>query len=201
MPPGLRHWTARHPNHGMLVSSYALEAEGVLLNPLLPDGSREVLEAMTVTAIVLTNRHHVRDAERLAGPDVPVFAPSAGLDDMSGLDVPVEGYADGDRLPGDLRAAEVGHLSADEFAVFSARHRALAVADGVMRDGDGPLSVPPDGLIGDDPAAVKRGLGRALTRLCDELEFDHVLLAHGLPLIGDGNERLRRFAAELARGG
>ena len=32
-------------------------------------------------------------------------------------------------------------------------------------------------------------------RLADEVEFDHLLLAHGTPVIGDARERLRRFAA------
>jgi hypothetical protein len=30
-----------------------------------------------------------------------------------------------------------------------------------------------------------------LTRLLAELDFEHVLLAHGSPLIGDGRERLQ----------
>jgi hypothetical protein len=195
--PGLRHWTARHPNIGWLVSSYALVAEGVLLNPLLPDPDEGELDGITVRAIVLTNRHHVRSAQDLAADGVTIHAPAAGLHDLQDVRPPVEGYEDGDALPGGLVAVEVGALSPDEFAVFSAEHRALAVADGVMRDGDGPLQAVPDGLMGDDPAGVRRGLAEAYTRICDELEFDHLLLAHGPPVIGDGREQLRRYAASL----
>jgi hypothetical protein len=32
-------------------------------------------------------------------------------------------------------------------------------------------------------------------RLAAEVDFDHVLLAHGPPIVGDGRERLRAFAA------
>jgi hypothetical protein len=180
------------------VSSYALEDEGVLINPLLPDGDRGVIADLELSAIVLTNRHHMRDSEELAGEDLVIHVPEAGLWDLGGVQAQLAGYKDGDELPGNLKAYEVGALSDDEFAVFSPAHRALAVADGVIRDGDGPLQAVPDDLMGDDPAAVKRGLAQAFTRLCDELEFDHLLLAHGLPVVGDGREQLREYAASLS---
>jgi hypothetical protein len=41
------------------------------------------------------------------------------------------------------------------------------VADGVVRDADGPLAFVPDPLLGDDPEAVKRGLEEAYRRLCE----------------------------------
>jgi hypothetical protein len=50
----------------------------------------------------------------------------------------------------------------------------------------------PDGLMGDDPEAVKEGLHDSYSRLL-KLDFDHLLLAHGLPVVGDGKEQLRSF--------
>jgi Metallo-beta-lactamase superfamily len=198
LPEGLRHWTAVHPNIGSEVSSYALVPEGVVLNPLLPDGDRGVLDGCELRAIVLTNRHHVRDAERLATESgVAIHAPAVGLDDLRGLDAAVAGYADREGLPGGLQAIEVGVLSPDEFAVLAPQYRALAVADGARRKGDGPLEAMPDGLLGDDPEAVRRGLGERYAELAAELEFDHLLLAHGLPVIGDGRGALARYAASL----
>ena len=46
----------------------------------------------------------------------------------------------------------------------------------------------------DDPPATKRALLEGLARLLAELDFEHVLLAHGSPLIGDGRERLQELA-------
>lgn len=54
----------------------------------------------------------------------------------------------------------------------------------------------PDPLIAEEPAqveSVKRDLREAYRRLCD-LEWDTLLLAHGLPLAGDGKAKLRAFA-------
>ena len=50
----------------------------------------------------------------------------------------------------------------------------------------------PDWLMGDDPAAVKEGLLDSYSRLLT-LDFDHLLLAHGTPAVGDGKEQLRSF--------
>ena len=53
----------------------------------------------------------------------------------------------------------------------------------------------PDYLLGDDPEAEKQRLRDGFARLAAEVDFDHLLLAHGTPILGDGRERLRRFAA------
>lgn len=49
-----------------------------------------------------------------------------------------------------------------------------------------------DDLLGDDPAKVKRGLNDAFRGLLTR-DFDHLLFAHGEPLVGGGNAALREF--------
>ena len=69
------------------------------------------------------------------------------------------------------------------------------VADGVVQwEPGGPLGFVPDSLMGEDPEAVKASLTAAFTRLL-ELDFDHLLLTHRQPVIGDGKEALRQFLA------
>jgi glyoxylase-like metal-dependent hydrolase (beta-lactamase superfamily II) len=46
--------------------------------------------------------------------------------------------------------------------------------------------------MGDDAATVRAGLRESLRRLLD-LDFDHLLFAHGDPLIGGGKRALRQF--------
>jgi hypothetical protein len=59
-----------------------------------------------------------------------------------------------------------------------------------MGYGDDGLAFVPDELLGDDPAAIRSGL---LARFDDLLELDwqHLLLAHGDPVIGSGKSALR----------
>jgi hypothetical protein len=43
----------------------------------------------------------------------------------------------------------------------------------------------------DDPEETKRGLLDACARLLAEQDFEHLLLAHGGPVVGDGRELLQ----------
>ena len=52
------------------------------------------------------------------------------------------------------------------------------------------LTFVPDSLM-DDPEKTRTGLRAAYRRLLDELEFDHLLLAHGAPVLGTAKAELR----------
>ena len=51
----------------------------------------------------------------------------------------------------------------------------------------------PDRYI-DDVGAEKQAIREGLARLAAELDFEHLLLAHGDPIVGDGRELLREWA-------
>lgn len=204
--PGLFHWTAAHPKIRIEVSSYWIAGAKVLLDPLLPGRGLEWLQEMGPPEhVILTNRHHWRHcSEIVARFGCPVWCHELGLYELDGEPgrEHARGFRAGDRLPGGIEAHEVGVLCPDESALrfdLPEGGACLAVADGVVRlgeAGDGPLAFVPDSLIAEGPAqveAVKRGLREAYRRLC-ELEWDTLLLAHGLPRVGDGKERLRAFA-------
>ena len=99
----------------------------------------------------------------------------------------------GATLAGGVVAHEVGILCPDETAFEIPDVRALAVADGVVNYGG--LRFVPDHLIGDDPEAVKRGLRARYADLAERIDFDHLLCAHGEPVVGTGRQALRDFAA------
>ena len=117
----------------------------------------------------------------------------AGLHEFSRDDA-VEGFDIGETLPGGVVACELGAICPDDTALYVPAKRALVIADGVVRGGpygeSGPLGFVPDSLM-DDPPATKRGLLAACARLLAELDFDHLLLAHGGPVVGDGRELLQ----------
>jgi len=195
--PGVVHWTATHPRIHSEVSSYWLVPERVVLNPMLPPEGVRAFGAEPPVAVLLTNRHHYRDAERFVEAfGASVHAPVTGLHEFT-PDQNVRGYEDGDEPAPGVRARAIGAISDDEYALVVPRAGAVAVADGVVRRGeDAPLSFVSDGLMGDDPEEVKRGLREAYRRLADEEEFDTLLIAHGAPLVGGAREALRAFVSD-----
>ena len=200
--PGLFHWTALHDRIHNEVSSYYVSQSGLLIDPLLPaegfDGGTDPLQWLRQhgppRAILLTNRHHYRHSGRLAEAfDVTVHASEPGIHEFS-AEQRVAPFHFGDRLPGGVIAHEIDAICPDETALEIPSVRAVALADGLVRFSalDGPLGFVPDGLMGDDPEAVKEGLHDSYSRLL-KLDFDHLLLAHGMPAVGDGKEQLRSF--------
>lgn len=193
---GVFHWTAFHEGIRAQVSSYYLNEGGVLIDPLLPGD--EVLDWLAEIGppkeVLLTNRHHYRDSGRLVDAfGVNVHASRPGMHEFS-AEQRVVPFDFGDELPGGVVAHEVGAICPDETALEISSSRAVAFADGLVRypEPDSSLGFVPDYLMGDDPEAVRRGLLESLARLL-ALDFDHVLLAHGLPVVGNGKERLWEF--------
>jgi hypothetical protein len=187
--PEIRHWSAVHPNLGMEVSSYWLPRLGVLLDPLaVPD------EVDGIDEIVLSNRHHKRDAfevrERFGAT---LRVPRSGLHDFASDD-PIEPYDYGEPLPGGaITPYLVTEAWPDDGALHIPSLSALAIADTVIND-DLQLEFVPDRYMG-DPTEEKPAIRDGLAKLAAELDFSHLLLAHGPPIVGDGRERLREFAA------
>jgi hypothetical protein len=184
--PGLWHWTALRETIGSEVSSYYLTAERVWIDPMLPPERPDWFQPEHA---VLTCRHHSRDAWKL---DCSVWVVEQGAHELEGRGE-FRTFAWGDDLPGGMVACEVDALSPDETALHIPAHRALAIGDGVVRwrDVEG-LTFVPDSLM-DDPEATRAGLRAAYLRLLDELDFDHLLLAHGEPVVGTASEDLRKL--------
>jgi hypothetical protein len=195
--PGIYHWTAIHPRIGAEVSSYWIEDGGVLLDPLVPPdvGLQWFADRPTPpAAIVLSNRHHYRESGRFVAEfGVSVHCARSGLHEFTDGE-PVVGFDPGDELAGGLVVHEVGGLCPDETALHLPARGTLALADGAVRGGlhgqSGLVGFVPDALM-DDPPQTKRALLAAYARLLDELAFEHVLLPHGGPLIGDGRALLQ----------
>src|ERR1700733_15250075 len=190
--PGVWHWTARRESIGADVSSYYLEQERVLLDPMIPPGGIEWFDDRPPEHALLTNRHHDRDAWRLRDAfGCAVHCIANGVYALGGRGR-VEPFGFGDELPGGVFVHEVDAICPDETALHIPRHRALACADGVVTGlGGSGLQFVPDWLM-DEPEQTKEGLRRSYRGLLD-LEFDLLLLAHGDPVIGGAAQALRAF--------
>jgi glyoxylase-like metal-dependent hydrolase (beta-lactamase superfamily II) len=193
--PGVFHWKAEHPNIHTQVSSYWLSDGGVLVDPLVPpDEGLEWFEdqATTPTAIVLSCRHHYRDSARFRERfDLTVHVPRAGLHEFGEDRRPVTPYDPGDELPGGLLVREVAAISPDDNAFHLAAAQAMFFGDGLV-NGSAGLGFVPDSLM-DEPEQTKQGLLEALQRILDHADFEHVLPAHGDPVVGEGRRQLEEL--------
>ena len=183
--PGLWYWTARRETIGKDVSSYYLASERVVDRPdaaagaggLVPAGARDP---------------HLPPPQprRLEDRSARSWVVEQGAHELEGRGE-FRTFAWGDELPGGILACEVDALSPDETALHIPAHSALAIGDGVVRwEGVDGLTFVPDFLM-DDPEKTREGLRAAYRRLLAELEFDHLLLAHGAPVLGTAKAELQ----------
>src|SRR5215217_2232176 len=190
--PGVLHWTARHPSARLESGSHYLVEEGILIDPIAPPEGLEWFDGRQIGEIMLTNRHHTRSAFDLQDRfGVTIRAPQTGMHELPADRV--RPYDFGDDLGGGIRPHAISESWPDETALEIPRHRAVAIADGVNNyDGLGFFA---DSLLGEDPEGEKQRLRDGFARLAAEVDFDHLLFAHGTPILGDGREQLERFAA------
>jgi hypothetical protein len=195
---GVHHWTAIHPRIRMPVDSYFFEESRILLDPVVPREGLEWFDDREPPAqVVLTNRHHLRHSERYAEAfGCPIRCCEPGLHEFADKGPEVEGFRFGVELAPGVTPHQVGAICPDDTALLieTADGAALAFADGLQHPRGGGLTFVPGVLMGDDPAQVRADLRDALRALLD-LDFDHLLFAHGDPLIGGGKEALREFVA------
>ena len=192
--PGVRHWVARHPNTGMESSSHWVPESGAVIDPLMPPDGIDSFADSPPDRVLLSNRHHLRHAPRFAEAHAcTIHCSELGLHEFEDESVTVHGFRFGDEVAPGIEALEVGAICPDETALLISNAGAVVIADGLTHYGD-ELAFMPDGLLGDDPEAVKEGLCRAYAGLL-ERDFDNLLFAHGRPVVGGGRELLAEFCS------
>lgn len=195
--PGIFHWRVSHPDIHIKVDSYYVSSlnPAFLIDPLVPqEGIDWFRERSAPKHIYLTNRLHDRHCRRfIKGFGATVWCHEAGLHEFADGSLDVTAFRFGDELPGGVRALEVAILCPEETALLlPSAGGVLSIGDAIINEG-GELGFVPDTLIGDDPPTIKRGLKAALRQICKQETFDHLLFAHGDPIIGGGKETLRTF--------
>jgi hypothetical protein len=188
---GVFRWTAVHPNTGSEAGCHFVAGSGTAIDPLLPDDGIEWFDERGVERIVLSTRHHLRHATKIAERfNCPILCHESGLHEFE--DGPaVEGFAFGERLADDVLALEMNSISPDDTVLrIEQGGGALLFADSVVNRGS--LGFVSDGLIGEDPEAVKEKILAHCKGLLDE-RFEHLLFAHGDPLVGGGRPALQAF--------
>jgi hypothetical protein len=186
---GLFHWTAFHEGIGQDVHSHYHAPSRTVFDPMEPAEGLGWF-APAPERIVMSNRHHWRHIPRYVDAfGIPVLCHEAGLHDLPDS---VLGFSWGDALAPGVTALEVGVLCPEETALHV--DAALLFADAVIHPPDGALRFVSDGLLGDDPPAIRAGLRDRFRALAAGVDFDTLLMAHGAPLESGGRAALRAFA-------
>jgi hypothetical protein len=191
--PGLLAWTTFHDGIRTRVSSHYVEPAGALIDPRVPEeGMNAFAGRQPPQQVVLTSGLHARHAVLFAEAFGCVIRASPEALERVGGELDAEPYSDGDELAPGITAIQIGRICPDEYALHIAvAEGVIAFADALNSYGDG-LAFFSDALLGDDPDTVKAGLADALRGLLTR-DFDHLLFAHGEPLIGGGKAALRDF--------
>jgi len=187
---GVWHWRIRNSHiGGAISSSHAVADEDgcVLIDPV-----RLADEALTtlppVRAILLNATTHQRAAWRYRSElGVEVW----GADDArTGDEEPNRRFAEGDVLPGGLRAIRTPGPEWPHYC-FLLEHKAgvLFCSDLISNDGDRELAFVP-AEFHEDPAETRRSVERLL-----ELDFSILCLDHGVPVADDPKAAIRNLLA------
>jgi glyoxylase-like metal-dependent hydrolase (beta-lactamase superfamily II) len=192
--PGLHYWTAAHPAWNNATDwpeevgcvCYETDTTAVLIDPLVPDADPDRayalldgwVEGCGGAAVLLTAPWHQRSAAAVAKRyDVTVWAHDSGRSRLA-FETESGPLPDGVELfvPG-------GDAAEGQVAFYLPQPRALVVAEFFVGVHGGlELLLSP---AEPDPAAFLESLRQLV-----ELPIDHVLVAHGEPVVHSGRERI-----------
>lgn len=161
------------------------------------EASDEVLGELAtkgVSRILITNRNHVRAANRIRErtgarsyihPDDAAYARAQGA------------VLDGELQPGDkigaLEVIGVSGKSPGEVAFLWPERRCLIVGDAVVGDPPGYLKLLREKVM-DDPPRLRRSVQHLLA-----LDFDTILVGDGVSIVGDAKDRLSELVATFPK--
>jgi glyoxylase-like metal-dependent hydrolase (beta-lactamase superfamily II) len=188
-------WSRLSEPHGYDFNGYLLRdpAGNVCIDPVepTPDGQAE-LARIGAPSIVLTNRNHVRAANRLRaalGARVAIHAEDAAYARTQGAEIDDLLHA-GARV-GPLVAVAVPGKSPGEIALHWPARGILIVGDAVIGNPPGHCALLRDKVM-DDPARLRASVETLLA-----LEFDVLLTGDGTPILGGAHERLAELVASF----
>lgn len=192
--PGLYHWTSRHPGIGQDVSSYYVVESRAVLDPMVPDEGLEAFDELPRPEhVVLSCRHHDRGhAELVEAFGCELHVSEQGVHEYEGE--AVTPFAVGDEPVPGIVALVNGPIAPDDMVLrVDVGEGALAFADSLVNYGG--VGFVPDYLLGDDPVAIKQDITATARELVHQ-RFEHLLFAHGDPIVGDGRQALEEFVAD-----
>lgn len=189
--PGLRRWSAWHPEWRQEVGSVAVDTPDglVLIDPLEPPP-----EVRSPAHVLVTVHWHARSGGDLGAEHV--WAPQRAARKLKNRGVAVTDPFEHDpELPGGIRAFATARV--DEVMYYLPQQKALVVGDVLLGAGakphatSEPLRLCPEGWL---EGGTLKQLVRSLLPLLD-LPLERILVSHGDPVLAGGKDVLRALIA------
>lgn len=194
--PDIFIWSWLSPPHGYNFNGYLIRQPGgnLCIDPAdpTPEDLAEIVRH-GVGRILLTNRNHVRDANRIrsrTGARTAIHPADAGYAQGQGAAVD-DALTVGESI-GPLQVVAVPGKSPGEVALHWPARRLLIVGDALIGNPPGQLSLLRERVM-DDPAQL-----RASVRALRDLDFDTLLVGDGVPILGGAKAQLDQLVAGLA---
>ena len=191
--PDVWTWSWLSPPHGDNFNGYLLRLAGgnLCIDPAdpTPEDLNEIVH-FGVSRIVITNRNHVRDANRVrsrTGARTAIHTADAGYAQGQGAVIDDQ-LAAGDTV-GPLHVVGVPGKSPGEIALHWPERRLLIVGDAAVGNPPGQLSLLREKVM-DDPPALRASVRRLL-----DLDFDVLLVGDGVPILSGAKARLAELVA------
>ena len=174
--------------HGTLILH---DAGNLCIDPVEPEeDDLDRLAKHGVARIVITNRNHVRAANRVrqqTGGRVTIHPADADYAREQGLQID-DSLESGQRV-GPFEIVAVPGKSPGEIALHDPARRLLIVGDALIGNPPGELSLLRDRVM-DEPPQLRQSVRRLL-----ELDFDAVLVGDGVAILEGARERLAQLVA------
>lgn len=165
------------------------------IDPVEPsDEALSELATKGVTRILLTNRNHVRAANRIrerTGARTYLHPDDAAYASAQGAILDGELHA-GEKV-GALEVIGVSGKSPGEVAFLWPERKCLIVGDAVIGNPPGLFGLLREKVM-DDPPRLRRSIQQLLA-----LDFDTVLVGDGVSVIGNAKDRLKELIATFAK--
>lgn len=193
--PQVLTWSRLSEPHGYDLNGFLVLDPGgnLCVDPVEPDAESEAeLVRHGVKRILLTNRNHVRAAERLrvaSGATIAIHPEDAAY--ARGQGAAIEGEIHPGHRLGPLVAVGVPGKSPGEVAFHWPERRLLIVGDAVIGNPPGHCSLLRERVM-DDPARLRASVETLLA-----LDFDILLTGDGAPILAGAHQRLEELVAKF----
>ena len=193
--PQVLAWSRLSEPHGYDFSGFVVLDPGgnLCIDPVEPDADDATqLLRHGIAKILLTNRNHVRAAERLrgvSGATIAIHPEDAAYARGQGATIESEVHP-GHRI-GPLVVVGVPGKSPGEVAFHWPERRLLIVGDAVIGNPPGHCSLLRERVM-DDPARLRASVEALLA-----LDFDILLTGDGAPILAGAHQRLEELVAKF----